>query len=133
MGSGIDQNKVQRSVATAFAHLYRLQAAQLNRPDVTEAQLAATATCNKGDGLVAAQGPGNDWRCVVSWHLPGVQATGTAIYQLDVTANGRYVADGDGPKDVNGYYQVRTPTGDSPNPLWQFDGNVELLRTAPKG
>src|SRR6266700_1709352 len=132
-GSGIAQNKVQRSVATAFAHLYRLQAAQLNRPDVTEAQLAATATCNKGDGLVAAQGPGNDWRCVVSWHLPGVQATGTAIYQLDVTANGRYVADGDRPKDVNGYYQVRTPTGDSPNPLWQFDGNVELLRTAPKG
>ena len=69
----------------------------------------------------------------MSWHLPGVQATGTAIYQLDVTANGRYVADGDGPKDVNGYYQVRTPTGDAPNPLWQFDGNVELLRTAPKG
>jgi ABC-2 type transport system permease protein len=22
---------------------------------------------------------------------------------------------------------VRTPTGDQPNPLWQFDGNVELL------
>jgi ABC-2 type transport system permease protein len=28
---------------------------------------------------------------------------------------------------------VRTPTGDSPNPLWQFDGNVELLSAAPKG
>jgi ABC-2 type transport system permease protein len=130
-GSGIEQDKVQRSLATAFAHLYRLQAKQLNRPDVTEAQLAATATCNKGDGLVAAQGPGNDWRCVVSWHLPDVEATGTAIYQLDVTANGRFVADGDGPKEVNGYFQVRTPTGDQPNPLWQFDGNVELLPTTP--
>jgi len=24
---------------------------------------------------------------------------------------------------------VRTPQGDAPNPLWQFDGNVELLAT----
>jgi ABC-2 type transport system permease protein len=28
---------------------------------------------------------------------------------------------------------VRTPTGDAPNPLWQFDGNVELLDTTLKG
>jgi ABC-2 type transport system permease protein len=128
-GSGIEQDKVQSSVATAFAHLYRLQAKQLNRPDVTEEQLRATAVCNKGGGQVPAQGPGNDWRCVISWHLPDVEATGTAIYQLDATADGRYVADGDGPKEVNGYFQVRTPTGDEPNPLWQFDGNVELLPT----
>ncbi|OXM64909.1 ABC transporter permease [Amycolatopsis vastitatis] len=129
VGSGIDQAKVQQSVATAFAHLYRLQTGQLGRPDVTEAKLAATAACTKGDGLVAPEGPGNDWRCVVSWHLPGVDATGTAIYQLDVTSDGRYVADGDGPKEVNGYFQVRTPAGDQPNPLWQFDANVELLST----
>jgi ABC-2 type transport system permease protein len=132
-GSGIEQDKVQQSVATAFAHLYRLQTQQLNRPEVTEAQLAATAACTKGDGLVAAEGPGNDWRCVVSWHLPGVDATGQAIYQLDVTSDGRYVADGDGPKEVNGYFQVRTPDGDQPNPLWQFDANVELLSSTPKG
>jgi ABC-2 type transport system permease protein len=132
-GSGIEQNKVQRSLATAFAHLYRLQAKELHRPDVTEAQLAATANCTKGDGKVAPNGPGNDWRCVVSWHLPGTQAVGTAIYQLDIQASGRFVADGDGPKDVNGYYQVRTSTGDVPNPLWQFDGTVELLSTGSKG
>ncbi|HEV8557617.1 MAG TPA: ABC transporter permease [Actinophytocola sp.] len=132
-GSGIERDKVQRSVATAFARLYRLQTKQLNRPDVTEAQLKATATCNRGGGNVAAQGPGNDWRCVISWHLPDVEAAGTAIYQLDVTADGRFVADGDGPKEVNGYFLVRTPIGDAPNPLWQFDGNVELLPTAPKG
>ncbi|HKC28006.1 MAG TPA: ABC transporter permease [Jatrophihabitans sp.] len=125
--SGIEQAKVQRSLATAFGHLYRLQTTQLHRPAVTEAQLAATATCNKGGGLVAPHGPGNDWRCVVTWHLPHVQAVGTAIYQLDVKADGRYVADGDGPKEVNGYFQVRTSTGDQPNPLWQFDANVDLL------
>ena len=132
-GSGIEQDKVQRSLATAFAHLYRMQTQQLHRPAVTEAQVNATAACTKGGGTTTAQGPGNDWRCVVTWHLPGVEATGTAIYQLDVTSDGRYVADGDGPKEVNGYFQVRTPTGDEPNPLWQFDGNVELLPTTPKG
>ena len=126
-GSGIDQDKVQRSLATAFAHLYRLQEQQLHRPPVTEAQLQATAACTKGDGLVANQGSGNDWRCTVTWHIPGVTVTGSAIYQLDVTPNGRYIADGDGPKEVNGYFVVRTPDGDEPNPLWQFDGNVDLL------
>ena len=128
--SGIAQDKVQRSLATAFGHLYRLQTGELNRPAVTEAQLGATAACTKGGGRSDTEGPGNDWRCVVSWHLPGVDAVGTAVYQLDITPDGRFVADGDGPKEVNGYFLVRTPIGDAPNPLWQFDGNVELL---PKG
>ncbi|GAB1339680.1 ABC transporter permease [Streptomyces sp. E-15] len=132
-GSGIEQTRVERSLATEFAHLYRMQTRQLHRPAVTEARLGTAAACTKagvGDG---AQGPGNDWRCVVSWHLPGVTATGSAVYQLDITADGRFVADGDGPKEVNGYFLVRTPTGDAPNPLWQFDGNVALLSTSPKG
>jgi ABC-2 type transport system permease protein len=132
-GSGIDQGKVQRSVATAFAHLYRMQTDQLHRPAVTEAQLRSTAACTKSAGKGAQEGAGNDWRCVVTWHLPGVAVTGTAIYQIDITSDGRFVADGDGPKEVNGYFLVRTSTGDTPNPLWQFDGNVELLDTSSKG
>jgi ABC-2 type transport system permease protein len=131
-GSGIERAKLQNSLATAYAHLYRLQTQELHRPAVTEAQLQATASCDKGGSQTLDQGPGNDWRCVVSWHLPGATAVGTAIYQLDVTANGRYVADGDGPKEVNGYFQVRTPNGDAPNPLWQFDGNVDLLTSTTK-
>lgn len=131
-GSGIEKGKLQGSIATAYAHLYRLQTRELHRPDVTEAQLQASASCDKGGSRVLDQGPGNDWRCVVSWHLPGTAAVGSAIYQLDVTADGRYVADGDGPKEVNGYFQVRTPAGDAPNPLWQFDGNVDLLASASK-
>ncbi|MER6920928.1 ABC transporter permease [Streptomyces spiralis] len=133
MGSGIEQGKVQRSVATAFAHLYRMQTDQLHRPAVAEAQLRTTATCAKSAGKGAQEGAGNNWRCVVSWHLPGVAVTGTAIYQIDITSDGRFVADGDGPKEVNGYFLMRTSTGDAPNPLWQFDGNVELLDTSSKG
>ncbi|MBO1413803.1 ABC transporter permease [Streptomyces sp. FH025] len=126
-GSGISQEKVQRSVATVFAHLYRLQTEQLHRPAVTEEQLQVTAACERGDGQVDPEGPGNDWRCVVTWHLPGTAAPGTAVYQLDIASDGRLQADGDGPKEVNGYFLVHTPAGDAPNPLWQFDGQVELL------
>src|SRR5258706_14245162 len=63
-GSGIEQGKLQRSLATVFAHLYRLQTQQLHRPDVTEPQLQTAATCDKGGGLVENSGPGNGWRCV---------------------------------------------------------------------
>ncbi|MGH3375712.1 MAG: ABC transporter permease, partial [Actinoallomurus sp.] len=91
-GSGIEKAKVERSLATAYAHLYRLQTEELHRPAVTEAQLRTRASCDKGGSLVADEGPGNDWRCVVSWHLPGATVVGSAIYQLDVTADGRYVA-----------------------------------------
>jgi ABC-2 type transport system permease protein len=126
-GSGIGKAKLDRSLATAFAHLYRMQTGELHRPDVTEAQLRTSASCDKGGSLVEDLGPGNDWRCVVTWHLPGTTATGSAIYQLDVSPDGRYVADGDGPQEVNGFFQVHTSTGDASNPLWQFDGSVDLL------
>ena len=126
-GSGIDKVKLDRSLATAFAHLYRMQTAELHRPAVTEAQLRTSASCDKGGGLVADVGPGNDWRCVVTWRLPGSAAVGSAIYQLDVKPDGRYVADGDGPQEVNGFFQVRTSAGGVPNPMWQFDGSIDLL------
>ena len=130
-GSGIGKAKLERSLAVAYAHLYRLQTQELHRPTVTEVQLRASASCDKGGSLVADEGPGTDWRCVVSWHLPGATAVGSAIYQLDVTADGRYIADGDGPTEVNGFFQVRAPFGTTPNPLWQFDGSVDLL-TPPR-
>jgi ABC-2 type transport system permease protein len=132
-GSGIDKAKLDGSLATAFAHLYRTQTRELHRPDVTQAQLRTSAACDKGGPLVEDLGPGNDWRCVVSWHLPGTAATGSAIYQLDVKPDGRYVADGDGPQEVNGFFQVHTSTGDAPNPLWQFDGSVDLLTAVAPG
>jgi len=131
-GSGIDRSKLETALATSFSHLYVLQTDRLKRPAVTEEQLHAEARCDKGGDRVADTGPGSDWRCVVSWTLPGSTATGNAIYQLDVAADGRYVADGDGPKEVNGFFQVRTPTGDAPNPLWQFDGSVDLLENTPR-
>ena len=132
-GSGIDRAKLDTSLTTAFAHLYRMQTDELHRPAVTEAQLRASASCDKGGALVADVGAGNDWRCVVTWQLPGSAAVGSAIYQLDVNPQGRYVADGDGPQEVNGFFQVHTSTGDAPNPLWQFDGSIDLLTAMSSG
>jgi ABC-2 type transport system permease protein len=126
-GTGVDRAKVERSLATSFSHLYVLQTRELNRPAVTESQLRTTAECDKGGSRVEDVGPGNDWRCVVTWTVPGADGSANAIYQLDVLPDGRYTADGDGPKEVNGYFLVRTKTGDAPNPLWQFDGLVDLL------
>lgn len=130
-GSGIGRANLETSLAKTYAHLYRMQSRELHRPDVTEKQLRTGASCDKGGSLVVDTGPGNDWRCVLTWHIPGVGAIGTAVYQLDVTPDGRYVADGDGPQEVNGFFQVRTATGDEPNPLWQFDGSVNLLSSPP--
>jgi ABC-2 type transport system permease protein len=58
---------------------------------------------------------------------PGRHGDRVGRYQLEVTSDGRYVADGDGPQEVNGFFRVRTSTGDAPNPLWQLDGSVDLL------
>ncbi|WP_148615949.1 ABC transporter permease [Nocardioides rubriscoriae] len=132
-GSGVERPRLEAALATSFSSLYVLQTDELNRPPVTTAQLQTTARCDKGGERVDDTGPGSDWRCVVTWTLPGSTATGTAIYQLDVTADGRFVADGDGPQEVNGYFMVRVPTGDAPNPLWQFDGFVDLLHPAERG
>ncbi|MBV8954460.1 MAG: ABC transporter permease [Solirubrobacterales bacterium] len=131
--SGIDKAKLDRSLSTAFAHVYRMQTRELHRPSVTEAQLRTSASCDKGGSLVEDVGAGNDWRCVVTWRIPGATAVGSAIYQLAVNPDGRYVADGDGPPEVNGFFQVHVATGDAPNPLWQFDGTVDLLTpTSPR-
>ena len=133
-GSGVDRAKIETSLAASFAHLYRLQSRELHRPDVTEEQLRTTASCYRAGSPGDDEGAGNDWRCAVSWHIPGATAVGTALYQLDVAAEGRYVADGDGPKEVNGYFQVRTPSGDAANPLWQIDSLVDLSsRSSSKG
>src|SRR5262245_43676111 len=58
-GTGVEQEKVEQSLATAYSHLYVVQTRELDRPAVTEAQLATTAACDKGGDRVEDVGPGN--------------------------------------------------------------------------
>jgi ABC-2 type transport system permease protein len=58
------------------------------------------------------------------WSVSQASLAGLVAEELE---DGRYVADGDGPQEVNGFFQVHTSTRDAPNPLWQFDGSVDLL------
>lgn len=126
--SGIDKAKLDRSLSK------RSRTSIACRPESCIApalqRQSCSASCDKGGGLVPEVGAGNDWRCVVSWRLPGATAIGSAIHQLDVTPDGRYRADGDGPQEVDGFFQLRTARGDAPNPLSQFDGSVDLLTPA---
>ena len=84
-------------------------------------------------GRFPRRGPGTGQRLAVCRDVapPGGHGDrlGHLSDQLDVTPDGRYVADGDGPQQVNGFFQVHTSTGDAPNPLWQFDGIVDLSTT----
>ena len=133
-GSGIDAGQAAASLATAFAHLYVLQARQLHRPDVTEAQLRTTASCDKGDGLVAQERTGQ--RLALHGDLaPARCQQADRAGNLPARCHRETVGTSPTATDrvqVNGYFLVRTPAGDAANPLWQFDGTVDLL-AHPKG
>ncbi len=81
----------------------------------------------QGGDRVEDTGPGNDWRCVVTWTLPGASGVATLRSTSSIPARRPYIADGDGPKEVNATSLSAPRRGDAPNPLWQFDGLVDLL------
>lgn len=114
----ITEPRVQASVGPAFAHLYQLQRSLLGLPAAVDPQ--ATALCQRTGRGVPNNGAGDDWICQLSLSVNGVfQALFT--YELSVTADGCYVADGS-PSLVGGA-MLTTPKGsDVVNPLFRFDG-----------
>jgi ABC-2 type transport system permease protein len=110
--SGITAARVQSSVATTFANLWVLQQSQQAHPHPSPAALHSTAACQRG---------GSVWVCNVTWLVDGPSTPATAIYDLNMRANGCYTADGNGPFAVNEQRTIATPNGSKINPLWQFD------------
>lgn len=120
---------VEDSLATTYAHLYSRQQALQQHPAVDPVALEASAECDRGGAAAPDEGPGTDWQCVVTFLVDGAGTPATALYHLEVRTDGSYVADGEGPREVN---ELRTIPVEGPatdvevdNPLWQLDGVVD--------
>jgi ABC-2 type transport system permease protein len=124
---GITPERLQDSLSRAFSNLYVLQQVEQGNPKPDARSLDTKSACQKGVPGDPQQGPGSDWTCDVTFLVAGPATPVTAIYQLNVQANGCYAADGDGPASVNG---SRTVTGPGyqqvHNPLWLIDGCFNL-------
>ncbi len=119
---------LEDSLATTYAHLYVRQQALQQHPVVTVDDLDATAECDRGDQATPDAGPGTDWQCVVTFLVDGAGTPATALYHLEVRTDGSYIADGEGPRQVN---ELRTLPVEGAsdgaevlNPLWQLEGAV---------
>ncbi len=113
-------------MSATFANLYVLQQSLQGHPPVTPAEMAADSRCDKGGPATPDTGPGTAWQCVITWQVAGASTPAQAVYQVDVKADGRYTADGEGPRQVNEQHSIAGPDGRQvTNPLWQFDGAVD--------
>lgn len=123
-GAGPSRAELAPAFATTFANLYALQQAERGR-SVEAATLAATARCGRAGGVEAGRGPGEDWRCEVTYASGRERVPALATYGLRVRADGCFTADGDEPAELVAQQTVVRPDGVSvPNPLWQLDGCV---------
>ena len=121
-GTSADHTQVARAVGPAFARLYALQQQERGRT-VDPASIGATATCGRGGSTGTGSGPGNDWRCAITYRSGQRAVPAVATYSLQVRPNGCFTADGDEPAElVSAPTVVRVDGTAVPNPLWQVDG-----------
>jgi hypothetical protein len=116
-GPDVTQSRVEDGVGPAFANLYAHQQTLLGHHAAGRPQ--ASATCQRNSKGTSNQGAGDDWVCQLLLQLSG--PTSLYTYELDVKANGCYVADG--PPALVGGRTLTTPDGRNvTNPLFAFDG-----------
>lgn len=114
----ITQARVDKAVGPTFATLYKLQQSLLGQPPVVNPE--APAQCQRTGRGVPNNGAGDDWICQLPLTVNG-QFQSTFIYDLEVRADGCYVANGS--PSVVGGAMLTTPAGaDKVNPLFEFDG-----------
>lgn len=117
---------LQASVASTFARLWSYHEAELGHRHPALAALDAGATCTKGLPAQVQHGAGSDWICRITWLVDGPQTPVTATYTLNLSTDGCYAADGDGPTSVNGSATLVDVRGAlRVNPLHAFNGCVD--------
>lgn len=123
-GAGPSRDQLAPAFATTFANLYALQ--QAERGTLVEpTSLGARARCGRAGGVDSGSGPGEDWRCQVTYESGRQRVPALVTYSLTVRADGCFTADGDEPAELVTQQSVVRPDGVTvPNPLWQLDGCI---------
>jgi hypothetical protein len=108
------------SFAQTFAGLYAGQQAQLGRTEVTPASLHAASHCRRTSG--AAEGPGEDWVCLVQY--ADADTTATQSFEVQMKPDGCWKAEG--PPAAQPAMLADPVTGRlSVNQLAEFDGCLD--------
>ena len=119
-GPVFDAPTLADAVGSSFASLYTRAQEQQGRTEVTAAALGASATCQRGGGGTLDVGPGDDWRCLVSFRPPG-SAPQQVRYDVTLKPEGCYTAAG--PPAIVGDATVIDVEGvRRQNPIYAFDG-----------
>ena len=108
------------SFTETFAGLYAGQQAQLGRTEVTAAGLQAHSQCRRKSG--AADGPGEDWVCLVQY--ADADTTATQSFEVQMKPDGCWKAEG--PPTAQPAMLTDPVTGRlSVNQLAEFDGCLD--------
>jgi hypothetical protein len=116
----VTKARVEASLTPTFTNLYLVQQQLLGHPQVTEASVQPSTSCDRGGPKVADTGAGRDWICMITFtDDTGTQQQGK--FELQVHSNACWTASG--PASLLGSFTITDTTGrDVPNPVNAFDG-----------
>lgn len=119
-GPSYRADDLAESVGRSFAHLYERGQLEAGRTDVAAEGLRVRTSCQRGGGDTLDEGPGDDWRCLVSFLDPSLGAK-QVLYEVVLKPEGCFTADG--PPAVVGDARIRHADGMARlNPIYAFDG-----------
>ena len=115
--SPITSVRIERAIASTFANLVEAQVARMGLPQLTAAEVGASARCLK---LPAGGAGAGEWSCTLIWQGPQGRALRDG-YDLFVATNGCFMAALSG-ESLGG--PILKTTDDKPvrNLLYAFDG-----------
>ena len=120
----VTKARLQQALVPTFENLYVQQASILGIPGITPAGIGASADCDRGGPKVPDVGPGPNWICMVTWRDNHSQPQ-TGKFELKVKTDATYV--GGGPFKIVGLATITDTHGkDVPNPVFEFDGAINL-------
>jgi hypothetical protein len=121
---GVTKSRIEVDVARTFANLVRVQTRVLAGVNIDASTLRATAACKKvmPVGVGADVRGAGDWRCNISWSVPGRDVPVQDSFDVAVSPDGCYTATADAEAHVGGP-TLKTRDGRRvTNLVYAFDG-----------